>query len=328
MKAILKFKFAAAAVCIWVFFSHAFADQVGNGGGLAEKNISFAYLNLSKYITICLQSRKCEITSDERNLLIQIQDHLGDEGDPSHLLVMKSEAADPDFFVINKIVRLAKTGSKVGDPIYFDTDLLYRKDQGGIHALSLHEAVAHLIHELGHHHGVTDHTALDLLGSKVQIATLWHTQAIDLGRYQPQVEVMVIDFGKRDGFSQLILTDGVQMVDLTPYLKSAIHCPFDQSVLKGVWLHNIHWGPEDWNNATLPHGFLPLRGDFNMTCETSAGSTEVTSYAIEMRLPFVITTDGVVFPQLPGTDGGFRIDGVPDTFRVANCADSSDPICR
>ena len=43
-------------------------DHVGSGGGIAEKNVVFAYANLDKYIPLCLGSDVCRLQPAEKRL--------------------------------------------------------------------------------------------------------------------------------------------------------------------------------------------------------------------------------------------------------------------
>jgi hypothetical protein len=140
----------------------------GAGGGVAEKNIIFAFLNLPKFMDQCLASPRCRLTEIEKKWLGEIRASHGIEGSAEKQIMFLSEKANPGFFKIDGLIRLAKTGWKVGDIIYFNQDLLYVEGKAGISPLSLGSSVAHLIHELGHHHGIMNHDALDLLGSKVE----------------------------------------------------------------------------------------------------------------------------------------------------------------
>ncbi len=211
-------------------------DGVGNGGGIAENNIVFAYQNLASYIDYATFEKNNDFDSQEINLLTLIRANLPNEYRNKRQLVFLSGRRHPNIFIypFNQ-VRLAVTGSKVGSVIYINTDLLYTKDQNGIKALSITQAVSMLIHEMGHHHNVHDELVLNTLGAKVA-----KISAMDIEKRTlrgTQVYFKFINFGK-NGFANLIIGDQVNSVDLTKDLKAQLRCPNhygDEVVGVEVW---------------------------------------------------------------------------------------------
>ena len=102
---------------------------VNNGGGIAEKNILYAYEKLDTYLQLCLNSNTCKLTADQGSLLLQIYRALPQERQTKQLF-FGSEKKNPGSFMIDGNVRVARTGDEIGSPIYINSDLLYTKGDG------------------------------------------------------------------------------------------------------------------------------------------------------------------------------------------------------
>ena len=243
------------------------AGGVDNGQGIAEKNIMFSYLEMGKSLDLCLGSDSCKLSPSEAQLLNKIRFSLISEAHANLKIIFKSGTSEPSFFMIDGFLRIAKTGSSIGDPISVNLDLLYPKDSNGVAIpLSVPGATATLVHELGHHQGEKDHTVLDLLGSKVQMLLMGHLQEVNYGRYQGQISATFLDFYARDTSTQGFVTDGTSLTDLNPIVNEAARC-FDGSVPLGIWLWNARWDlyalyqPNAQGEVTLP-----LRTEMILTC--------------------------------------------------------------
>lgn len=139
-------------------------DEVRNGGGFAEQYLSYALKSLPKAIDRCLNSLSCARDGKQQALLKKIRASLPFEIE-TEVLKFSTNRHRPGFFNIDGVERLAVTGDFVGSPIYYNLEMLYRNGQERI---GLGQAIQSLIHELGHHHGVVDHDALDMLGGEVR----------------------------------------------------------------------------------------------------------------------------------------------------------------
>lgn len=139
-------------------------DEVRNGGGFAEQYLTYALKTMPKTIERCLESIFCVTNPKSRELLKKIKASIPMEID-SEVLKFVSNQQRPGFFTIDGVERLSVTGNYVGSPIYYNLNLLY---QYGDVRIKLGQAVQSLVHELGHHHGVTDHNSLEMLGSEVR----------------------------------------------------------------------------------------------------------------------------------------------------------------
>lgn len=230
---------------------------VNNGGGLAEKNVIYAYEKLDTYIQVCLSSDSCKLTAEQSGLLAKIFNTLPQERQ-SKQLSFGSEKKNPGSFMIDGIVRVARTGDAVGSPIFINSDLLYTRGEGNTYdPVSIPEAVAILIHEMGHHHGYHNHEELDLLGVRVSLLLQQKFISTPLIPWSPnEISASVLNTGLSEGFPQVLLTVGDEVIDVSDIYAREVHCevftlpipilPIPDLELitktpKGSLFHNVHW---------------------------------------------------------------------------------------
>jgi hypothetical protein len=270
----------------------------GNGGGLAEKNMVFAFENLGEFIHFCLLSSECHVTEEERSLLLKIRSSLPKEKSNSHLLNFY-DGKDSAFFKIDDVVRVAKTGDHVGDSIYVNPHLLYDHDAQGIeHALGIPMATSVLIHELGHHHGIKDHVALDAVGTKVQLVLLKNIERSEFWNGQGAVITLQMnsvrsDEGKDhlDKFDQLILENSQELSSLTDSVVKNIHCPKNLENQKptGLRIYNLHGERGIKFDEKSQILSKPFRAWYILSCESGKESDHGD---LAISLAFKKTTEG------------------------------------
>jgi hypothetical protein len=299
--------------------------DVGNGGGIAEKNITFAYINLGGYIDICLASASCQLTAQELPVLQAIRGALNSEYLNQNQIIFSSETAQPGFFFLDGAIRVARTGNAVGSAIYYNRDLLYPVGpSGNITPFSVADAVGSLVHEMGHHHGIADHTFLDLLGSKVEKLMLGQTHSIDFGS-QTRFSVETIDFGGAS-ISQLIVFDSEGVTNLTDRLKSAlpIVCP-SQMPRVTASITNIHWkglalGPmEVWENGQSTFSVDPISAIVWIGCTSRDGDINPAPIP---TVPFKLT---IQLGIKRGAENQFAIIPEVTTFKLEQAATQPFP---
>jgi hypothetical protein len=218
--------------------ARAGGSEVGNGGGLAEKNLLFAYTNLPKFISLCLETPLCRLSADEKTLLEGIGLSLSKEQEKVGQLVFQTSS---DFFKIDGLIRIAKTGNRIGDPIYLNSDLLYTATgPGQFKALDIPMALSILIHELGHHQGVQDHARLDLLGTKMQILAMTDSQRADFWNGNASLRTFQFNHVHADAdknhlltTDQIVLENGGELHSLTEEILKTMPC-------KALRLYNVH----------------------------------------------------------------------------------------
>ncbi len=202
-------------------------DHVGNGGGLAEKNIILTYQKLDQFIRICLASQSCKLSDKERELLNKIMTSLPSERAQKDQIRFESERANPNFFVRDGEVRIAVTGDSVGSPIYFNTDFLYTRGMSGTYeAISLADATTNLIHELGHHHGPNygDHTELDALGTKVSLIMQQQVYTAPFLPLTEAVGAVVINERAPGKHAQIVVWAFGEMIDVSNDFYTSLTC--------------------------------------------------------------------------------------------------------
>jgi hypothetical protein len=285
-------KFLKVLPLIWLLASGAQArlggSDAGNGGGLAEKRLLFAYQNLEKYFDLCLEASLCKLNDQEIRLLQDLRGSLPEERKNPRPLEFQSGKAAPGSFKIDGEVRVARTGDAVGGTIFINTDLLYWSGSGGrSQSVDLPTAVSILTHELGHHHGVKDHLFLDQLGTKIQTALLKQVSVSDL--WNGDVELTVVhntvvvrdeDKKKIQDIDQWLVAHDDQLLNATPKLLAGIHCPDPRQSVKGLRLYNFHEERGIHRNERTGFYEKPLRAWYVLSCrageETDHGDLAIT----------------------------------------------------
>ncbi|HEY8272750.1 MAG TPA: hypothetical protein VIG33_17785 [Pseudobdellovibrionaceae bacterium] len=232
-------------------------DFVNNGGGLAEKNILYAYEKMDTYIQLCLKAESCKLNATQRALLEKIYQALPQEKQEQQIF-FGSERKTPGFFIIEGNVRVAKTGDKVGSPIQVNADLLYSKNETGSYdPVTIPEAVAILIHELGHHHGEHSHEELDLIGVRVSLLLQQKIISTPLVPWAPsEISASVLNSDLLNSFPEVLLNVGEDVMDVSRIYAKEVHCEVlslpipifpvpDLELMTripaGSLFHNVHW---------------------------------------------------------------------------------------
>jgi hypothetical protein len=255
-------------------------DFVNNGGGIAEKNVFYAYEKIDKYIQTCLKSDACKLNEQQKVILQQIANGLPQEKQVQQQLVFASEKKNPGTFMIDGLVRVAKTGSAVGSPIYINVDLLYTKTETGDYApMSIAEAVAVLVHEFGHHYGNYTHEELDLIGVRVSLLLQQKVVNTPMIPWNSSVSASVFNADMLQSFPQVLLTVGNDVIDLSSIYQREVHCevltlpipigPLPDIELitktpKGSVFHNIHW---EKMKERGDYYDVKITGNVSNTCE-------------------------------------------------------------
>lgn len=258
--------------------AQAGGDAVNNGGGLGEKNFIYAFRNLHDFIGPCLNINPCQLTEKEDHLLRQISSNLSYEQENAQL-VFKSGIQDPGFFEVDLHgqPRIAVTSSQPGTPIYINLDLLYRNENGVTKTLSVLEASAILVHELGHHYGIKDHLFLDKLGAKIQSQREPYLEQINLQKFRQDKFVLKAynhSFRLQEYPSltrhlqgRLTLENGFELIDLTPQIVKVVACPHGYKI-NAVHFSNMHWEKKSVFDLTRQTQRLDLLMDFDFQCQS------------------------------------------------------------
>lgn len=272
-------------------------DDVGNGGGIAEKNFIIAARNLENYASLCLSTPSCRLDEAERSVLHAIIQSMPRQRQNAHQLQFLSERENPGFFILGGQPKVAKTGSRVGDVIYVNVDLIYSMNGfGHIEALSIPDALAILIHEYGHHVSAASHAELDLLGVKVSLFLRNRIQHTPVLPWNQDISVTTIQSQNIQSFPQVLLNIGEEIWDLTKIVESSVFCPvlnipipilpFPDLQLGrerplGIYLHNLHWESASKESSS---GEFVSRANLTHLCPSGTGFlTGVNSFRLQIK---------------------------------------------
>jgi hypothetical protein len=277
-------------------------DMINNGGGLAEKNILFAMEKMNTYLSSCLASEFCRLDSQQKEVLQKIQQGLPAESQNPSLIQFKSELENPGFFVIDNEPKVAKTGDAPASPIYVNIDMIYSKDSAGRTVpVSIPDAVAILVHELGHHYGVASHEFLDLLGVKVGMFISLQTYTTSPLPFLPNFSVSAFNADADYSSSpEIVLSSDDRSVDLTKDLLKASYCVFnsypnnsDTDISKplGSFIYNLHWSTIKHNSHSADLYMMAL---LTHKCQNPYRPNEAPAkqeYKIRIRIKVDILTN-------------------------------------
>lgn len=266
MKPFLLFLVSLTTAAAWGLGG---GDFVNNGGGLSEKNVLYAYEKIGDYLQMCLSTDICKLNEAQKNILQKIANGLSEEKRNFQQLQFGSEKKTPGSFMIDGLVRVARTGDTVGSPIFINVDMLYTKSADDYDPTSIPEAVAILVHEFGHHHGAYGHEELDLLGIRVSMALQKKLVSTPLVPWAPhEISATVYNADLKFSFPQVLLNVGKTIVDVSDLYKKTIRCggfllPSSKTPV-GSLFHNIHWEKIKDKEDTLD---VKIIGNVSNTCE-------------------------------------------------------------
>lgn len=280
-------------------------DVMGNGGGLAEQNIIYAYRNIVSFIDICLDSSDCRLEKKEMQILMSIKAKMNEEYQTGRI-EFKSELREPGTFLLHGEPKIAKTWLYVGAPILINVDLLYQKNTAGkVVPLALPQAVSILIHELGHHHNFTDHTMLDLLGVKVSMAL---NRDLEKARVLPGYEnlqaVVVTKMG-RSTKPKVLLYVGNEIYDISTHVANQLHCTsitipiigsiqFGNAKPTGSILHNIAFTKQDVSSPGKK-SYFTLTGSLVHFCKDGSEVRQITNTKLDINFSATLTSNSAGF---------------------------------
>lgn len=302
---LLRFLILSVLLVRWTS-SIAFAggDLVNNGGGIAEKNILYAYQKIDTYIKLCLNSNFCKIDKNQRLILEQIKNGIMQERQNPEQLQFVSEKLKPGFFIIDGEVKVAKTGRQIGSPIFVNLDLLYTKNEMGYYIpTSLSESVAILVHELGHHYGSYTHNELDLLAVRVALMLQHKTYNTPMLPWSEQVSATVINPSVDSSYPDILIYVGDQVIDISTLFYEAVFCPklflplpiFSDIPLStkkpvGSLVHNVHWNKLA---AEATNAVLSISANLSHQCKDSSDkSIRSQDFLIKINFTVNLGTDG------------------------------------
>lgn len=269
-------KIKLAIMTILFFISNAIwaGGFVGNGAGIVEQNIQFAYTALTKFLDLCASNQKiCELNQYEQVLVKKIDLIVKNNISNKDRISFISEKERPGFFSTSDTEhhRIAKTGLTPNHPIYFNLDQLYSKD--GKALLDLKSIVGILVHEVGHQTGEPDHRLLDILASKissvVELQSLINEFKFESGEL---IKISLINYADLFSISDFLIEMGFEKnpvsLKYTRTVYDSLNCPSGGKPV-GTKLYNGHWfnvKSELQKNNAIGFGIwirLTCLGEFN-----------------------------------------------------------------
>jgi hypothetical protein len=231
---------------------------------IARKRVLWAWDLVGPALYSCLAGpEECGLTAKEKKIVGEIYS-LHQANRNSQAIEFKSGAADPGFFDVGSGPhRIAVTGNSPGSAIYFNTDVIEPQGRN----LALASMISILVHELGHHTGLTDteEFVLDQLGNKVARIFERHAEGTtgeEFSNSATQVLVFnplsspesVKDWTDENtgSWPSVYATDGYRIFSLALSLEMLLDCAYGTTV-RHVWLNNLHWRATDTFAATETH---------------------------------------------------------------------------
>lgn len=191
------------------------------------------------YVCYVLE-KDCDITDNSESAVVKwISNEISKKG-PSPLYYDNNNAN----FDIDGAIRIAKTGRVWGSPITFNENLLAIEESPGQYkAIGFWEALAILIHEMGHHQDqmlltvglpFLNHEDLDIIAAKVVDYLKSRTRTLSLFKdFTPGITedtfVYIIDYewynGIRNLYSYIYLDNGKEVEDISRKVTDSLGCP-------------------------------------------------------------------------------------------------------
>lgn len=296
-------------------------QETQNGGGAAEQTFAYALTVLKPLYQMCLAVDDCVRVKERREILQKIHDSM-DEELASPALLRFAPTWWPDFMRDGQ-VRVAVTGSKVGDTIYLNRDMIYTRSGDVLVPYSLSEAVSLLTHELGHHQGEKDHELLDMLGANVRAFFDKSKETIVIDPFASRfagTDIRLNVFHTRETkvphahLSTFWLSVGEYFFDLNPDIRRQLNCNSAissvPSEMKGFRFFQMHWG----ERSTLPNGRIqyPLEAKLWLECAVKMQNDYVFHMAVPHRarvfFDFIPVGDG----QLVYVDHSLKVELSPE----------------
>jgi hypothetical protein len=261
-------------------------DEVGNGGGLGEKNVEFAYLQLPKYLTLWSRADKGKFTVFEQHLLEKVNKSLIEVPPDTEKLVFLSEKQNPGTFfpdgLAHGTVRTAVTGNKPDSLILVNRDHLYAKvGDGVILPIDVPSAAAPLLDELAHHvepsfKDPEQHRKLDALCAKLKVFLMGLSDkpAPDA---TSEIQTKAVNFeGSNGPDAQLLVYDSFHVFDISDQVRNHARCMYSDTKVQGIRITNLHWhvsgGP-----YTRADGPKILHGRLYTICDPSPNTASRVS---------------------------------------------------
>ena len=159
-----------------------------------------------------------------------------------------------------------------------------------------------LIHELGHHQGVKDHSRLDKLGTVMQSFLLTHTLRAEFWNGNAALITLQNNIVRSDEdknhlhyFDQVLLENDSRLYDLKQKILTNIQCPNKKEKPIGLRLYNVHEDRGVTFNSITRKLVKPVIVWYILSCKMDVESDHGD---LNIELPFIKNLDDS-FTYLP-----------------------------
>ena len=160
-----------------------------------------------------------------------------------------------------------------------NTDLIYQKVFARFEPITLSQAVVILIHELGHHQGLTDHRWLDFLGTKVASVLDRSIARVPLTPFSEVIQATILNDPVLGSYPQVLIRVGDRMLDASKLFRNEVACPSLHLPLpislptpsiqldrpSGAMFHNVHW--QNQRHGLGKTKTVSLKGNLSAVCK-------------------------------------------------------------
>lgn len=294
----------------WTFYGYN-QDFLRDDYVSAEFWLSFLFAKLPSILQFCLQNQDCLPDIDQRQVIQTILQNMSAELNFKNGLRFESGLKKPELFMIDGQIKAAVTGLKVGDPIYFNLDFLYHLKNNRLNPISVYPMLSMLIHELGHHASIQDHSFLDLIANQLSSFFQNHHNYVEFNE-DPQMgfdhetvnfKLHILEYPSSQNTDfqlrpNIFMTDSLHVFDFNSYFEPLLACP-KSFHLKNYRVNEMQWtGQTIWSNEyrrVLYNGegqkwiqvqplIYILTVDATILCVDQQGQNKISSFKSDLKL--------------------------------------------
>lgn len=278
----------------------------------AENWLKFFVEIMPELLQNCDRAPDCSLNPEEKRLLQDLIGIVRSEEYPADKLRFESGLAHPEIFLVDGIVKSAVTDLYPGAIIYFNLDHLYKVIDNRRQSVNSNWLFSLLIHELGHHTGVTDDFFLDAFSQKL---TTWFENTFPIQVFQEDpdrillhkpalLRSLILPSFSPNGLRQssLFLADELRWHDWSERVRSLLQCSANK-VLKEFRISKAQWNGGFENSHRLVLVPYPERGQ-------SSISIEPIKYSYDLQATLICGN-----PQ-PGLDSPLEIEYFSSELKI------------
>ncbi|MCM2278686.1 MAG: hypothetical protein NDJ89_11485 [Oligoflexia bacterium] len=235
-------------------FAWAGPGIVGNGGGVSEQNLVYAWQNLESFLSPCQASAEsCGLSRTEGRVLGAIvTDHAHER-----------LRGGLRFAARGQTVELFQTEPRVGAVITWNTDLLFDESHGSARPFDLVRGLGLLVEALATHHAFEADQARRLGAGISRFFREGYQEFWNSEEEYRTVRLIVLS-PRSSGEQAVLLSDGESFTDLTPFFKEELHCPAGGSG-SAFRVSGLYWSAQE---GSVRPGELQARGRIAYSCPT------------------------------------------------------------